>query len=68
LTGLAPELAEWSAFFAAGAGKRQAAEAGATSAVSQREADDLMRDAETFLAVVASMLAPDRRAPLRAVS
>jgi HAD superfamily hydrolase (TIGR01490 family) len=40
------------AFFAAGAGKRAAAEAGLTRAVSGREADDLLRDAQTFLALV----------------
>lgn len=68
LSGLAPELSEWSAFFASGAAKRQAAEAGATSAVTQREADDLMRDAETFLAVVTALLADDHAPPLRAVS
>ncbi|MCZ3385589.1 MAG: hypothetical protein LH630_01140, partial [Actinomycetia bacterium] len=37
----APELAEWAAFFAAGAGKRAAAEAG-LDAVTPREADDLL--------------------------
>ena len=44
-----PALSEWAAFFAAGAGKRAAAEAGLVRAVSAREADDLLRDAETFL-------------------
>ena len=69
LTGLAPELAEWSAFFAAGAAKRQAAEAGAISIVGQREADDLIRDAETFLAVVSTLLAAESpSAQLMAVS
>jgi hypothetical protein len=42
-------LSEWAAFFAAGAGKRAAAEAGLVRAVSAREADDLLRDSETFL-------------------
>ncbi|MGI9093555.1 MAG: SAV_6107 family HEPN domain-containing protein [Mycobacteriales bacterium] len=51
LAAVAPELGEWSAFFAAGAAKRQAAEAGSSHAVTEREADDLLRDAETFLAV-----------------
>lgn len=45
---VAPELAEWAAFFAAGAAKRAAAAAGLSHAVSQREADDLLRDAEAF--------------------
>jgi hypothetical protein len=49
---VAPELAEWAAFFAAGAAKRAAAEAGLTSAVTEREADDLVRDVTTFLGVV----------------
>ena len=49
---VAPELAEWAAFFAAGAAKRAAAEAGLTHAVTEREADDLVRDASTFLGVV----------------
>jgi hypothetical protein len=49
---VAPELAEWAAFFAAGAAKRAAAEAGLTHAVTDREADDLVRDATTFLGVV----------------
>jgi hypothetical protein len=62
LARVAPELAEWAAFFAAGAGKRAAAEAGATSAVSDREADDLLRDVETFLALAATTLGvPDQQ-------
>ena len=56
LTKVAPELAEWAAFFAAGAGKRAAAEAGLHQAVTSREADDLLRDAESFLAVVERFL------------
>lgn len=52
LAEVAPELAEWARFFAAGAAKRAAAEAGSTRAVSEREADDLVRDADRFLAVV----------------
>jgi SAV_6107-like HEPN len=52
LTAVAPELAEWAAFFAAGAGKRAAAEAGMERAVTRREADDLVRDVGTFIAVV----------------
>jgi hypothetical protein len=53
---VAPELSEWASFFAAGAGKRAAAEAGLSRAVSSREADDLLRDAETFLALVETTL------------
>ena len=54
---VAPELTEWSAFFAAGAGKRAAAEAGLSHAVTEREADDLVRDVGTFLSVVEHSLA-----------
>ncbi len=53
---IAPELSEWARFFAAGAGKRAAAEAGSTRAVTEREADDLVRDADRFLAVIESAL------------
>lgn len=56
LTEIAPELSEWARFFAAGAAKRAAAEAGSTRAVTDREADDLVRDADRFLAVVESAL------------
>jgi hypothetical protein len=49
---VAPELGEWAAYFAAGARKRAAAEAGLSSAASTREADDLLRDADTFLSLV----------------
>ena len=68
LAEVAPELAEWATFFAAGAAKRAAAEAGSTRAVTEREADDLVRDADRFLAVVeqALGLAP-HVAPLPAV-
>jgi hypothetical protein len=56
LSEVAPELSEWAAFFAAGAAKRAAAEAGLTRAVSTRDADDLLRDVETFLALVETTL------------
>jgi hypothetical protein len=59
LAAVAPELAEWAGFFAAGARKRAAAEAGMPSAVTPREADDLVRDAETFLSVVETTLGFD---------
>jgi hypothetical protein len=73
LAQVAPELAEWAAFFAAGAGKRAAAEAGLSRAVGVREADDLLRDAETYLALVETTLGlahqpalPHLARPLRA--
>lgn len=52
LVEVAPEMEEWARFFAGGAAKRAAAEAGSRRAVSEREADDLVRDADRFLAVV----------------
>ena len=68
LAEVAPELEEWARFFAAGAGKRAAAEAGSTRAVTDREADDLVRDADRFLGVVeqALGLAPHLPLPGRA--
>ena len=56
LAQVAPEFAEWAEFFSAGAAKRAAAEAGSQRAVTEREADDLVRDAETFLRVVETTL------------
>ena len=56
LTEVAPELEEWATFFAAGAAKRAAAEAGSTRAVTARESDDLVRDADRFLALVEQAL------------
>lgn len=56
LAEVAPELGEWASFFAAGASKRAAAEAGSTRAVTEREADDLVRDADRFLGVVEQAL------------
>ena len=64
LSEVAPELGEWAAFFASGAGKRAAAEAGLPRAVSHREADDLLRDAETFIALVETTLGMDQQAVL----
>ncbi|MPZ25406.1 MAG: chromosome segregation protein SMC [Micromonosporaceae bacterium] len=52
LTRVAPDLREWAAFFAAGAARRAAAEAGIPRVVSARDADDLLRAAEQFTAVV----------------
>ena len=66
LAEVAPELAEWARFFSAGAAKRAAAEAGSTRAVSEREADDLVRDADRFLAVVEQCLGLVPHAPARA--
>lgn len=56
LAGVAPELGEWATFFAAGASKRAAAEAGIPRVVTAREADDLLRAAGQFVAVVEAAL------------
>ncbi len=56
LTEVAPEFSEWAAFFSAGAQKRSAAEAGSRRAVTEREADDLVRDADRFLGLVETAL------------
>lgn len=63
LAEVAPELGEWATFFSAGAAKRAAAEAGSTRAVTEREADDLVRDADRFLAVVEQALGLAPHAP-----
>jgi hypothetical protein len=63
LTIVAPELGEWAAFFAAGATKRAAAEAG-QHVVSEREADDLLRDAQIFLSLVETTLGVTPSLPL----
>ncbi|TKA10660.1 hypothetical protein FCI23_15220 [Actinacidiphila oryziradicis] len=54
---VAPELAEWSALFEAGASTRARAEAGIQGAATRREADDLMRAAGMFLRLVERLLA-----------
>ncbi|WP_406449204.1 SAV_6107 family HEPN domain-containing protein [Streptomyces sp. NBC_00876] len=53
---LAPELTEWSALFASGAGRRARAEAGIPGAAGRRDADDLLRDAAMFLRLVERLL------------
>ena len=66
LAEVAPELTEWATFFAGGAAKRAAAEAGSTRAVTEREADDLVRDADRFLAVVEQALGLAPHVPFEA--
>ncbi|MFI0349761.1 SAV_6107 family HEPN domain-containing protein [Actinomadura sp. 9N407] len=51
-----PALREWAAFFAAGADKRAAAEAGLPRAVTPHEADELMHDAGVFVSLVEDTL------------
>jgi hypothetical protein len=65
LAEVAPEFGEWAAFFASGAGKRAAAEAGSRRAVTEREADDLVRDADRFLALVETSLGLTEHLPFR---
>lgn len=56
LDGVAPELAEWSAYFADSANRRAVIEAGSVTVVSEREADDLLRAAGEFVAIVERMV------------
>jgi SAV_6107-like HEPN len=65
LAEIAPELSEWAAFFAAGAAKRAAAESGSRRAVTEREADDLVRDADRFLGLVEESLGMTRHVPVQ---
>jgi hypothetical protein len=65
LAHVAPELGEWAAFFAAGRQKRLLVQAGATTLVSEREADDLLRDAQDFHDLVARRLTAAWRRRLR---
>ncbi|WP_265444053.1 SAV_6107 family HEPN domain-containing protein [Flexivirga meconopsidis] len=55
LPAVAPELSEWAAFFEGSAARRQLLERGAAE-VSTREADDLVRQVETFLELVLTHL------------
>jgi hypothetical protein len=61
---VAPEFSEWASYFALGAGKRAAAEAGIPRVVSQREADDLLSAAEQFVTLVESALGLAYQPPL----
>jgi hypothetical protein len=65
LADVAPEMGEWAAFFAATARSRAAVEAGVVDAVTRREADDLLRDAESFLVLVRRLLLGDGAALTR---
>ncbi|HEX5199548.1 MAG TPA: SAV_6107 family HEPN domain-containing protein [Actinoplanes sp.] len=63
---VAPEFTDWASYFALGATKRAAAEAGIPRVVTSREADDLLRAAEQFVAVVESSLGVAYQPPLAA--
>jgi hypothetical protein len=56
LAEVAPEFAEWAVFFASCSDTRAAAEAGIARLVGQREADDLLRQAEQFVRMVAGSI------------
>ena len=56
LAEVAPELEEWAAFFASCSRTRAAAEAGISRAVTRRDADDLLRQAEQFVDGVRDLL------------
>jgi hypothetical protein len=53
---VAPELAEWAAYFASCSATRAAAEAGIERLVSTRDADDLLRQAEQFVELVTELV------------
>jgi len=53
---VAPELAEWAAFFASCSDIRAAAEAGIARLVGQRDADYLLRQAEQFVGLVGTVV------------
>ncbi len=57
LTKLAPELSEWAAFFASGSATRAAIVAGVTRRVTDRAADDLVRQAAQFTDLIAEAVA-----------
>lgn len=56
LAEVAPELGEWAAYFASCSDTRAAAEAGIARLVGQRDADDLVRQAEQFVAIVGASI------------
>jgi len=56
LSAAEPALAEWAAFFAASGRERAVVEAGPPRAVTHRQADDLLLDAETFVALAGDAL------------
>ncbi|MFD0207431.1 MULTISPECIES: SAV_6107 family HEPN domain-containing protein [Saccharothrix] len=59
LSSLAPELREWAAFFAECSATRAAVLAGITRQVTQRAADDLVRQAAQFTELVDEIMYED---------
>ncbi len=62
LPGVAPELGEWAAFFAACSAHRSVIDRGGH--LSAREADDLLRQSEMFLEIVQDLLGVPLTVPL----
>ncbi|GAA2491709.1 SAV_6107 family HEPN domain-containing protein [Terrabacter carboxydivorans] len=62
LPGVAPELGEWAAFFAACSAHRSVIDRGGH--IGAREADDLLRQAEMFLEIVQDLLGIPLTVPL----
>lgn len=56
LEAVTPELADWAVYFADSAHRRAAIEAGVMTVVSERDADDLLRAAGEFIAIVERMV------------
>ena len=63
LAQVAPDCGEWAAYFSATQAKRQAVAAGARAIVSEREADDLVRDAANFHTAVVRHLRAQQGRP-----
>ena len=59
LASTAPELAEWAQYFSV-CGAHNAAQLDGRTGISARQADDLVRDAATFLVVAKLAVAPAR--------
>ncbi len=49
---VAPEFAEWAAYFASGTARRRAAEAGITRLITAEDATDLIRQTGQFLDLI----------------
>jgi uncharacterized protein (UPF0332 family) len=56
LSSVTPELREWAAFFAACSSTRAAVQAGRVRLVSARSADDLVRQADQFVGLIARVV------------
>jgi hypothetical protein len=62
LSSVAPDLERWASYFAAGAGLRQAVEAGRSDAVDAERAEELLCASEDFLDEVRALLENGARA------